>query len=107
MRVLIVEDERKISVPIKRGLEESGCFVDAIDTGQEGLDRFESTSRKLVVSKFYFPIGLHVLLTLQMLIVGRYFKILRQAHYEGCPLLGYAKGFDRSPVRADNFLRYG
>ena len=38
MRVLIVEDERKISAYIKRGLEEEGYAVDVAFTGREGLD---------------------------------------------------------------------
>ena len=38
MRVLVVEDERKISAYVKRGLEEQGYAVDAAFTGREALD---------------------------------------------------------------------
>lgn len=38
MRVLIVEDERKISAYVKRGLEEQGYAVDVAYTGREALD---------------------------------------------------------------------
>ncbi|MFH0915631.1 MAG: response regulator transcription factor [bacterium] len=37
MRILLVEDERKISAYVRRGLEESGHAVDAAFTGPEGL----------------------------------------------------------------------
>ena len=39
MRVLLVEDEHKISAYVKRGLEEAGYAVDAVFTGQDALDR--------------------------------------------------------------------
>ena len=38
MRILIVEDERKISAYVKRGLEEQGYAVDVAYTGGEALD---------------------------------------------------------------------
>lgn len=38
MRILLVEDERKISAYVKRGLVEQGYAVDAAYTGQEALD---------------------------------------------------------------------
>ena len=38
MRILIIEDEPKISANIKRALEEEGYAVDAAYTGREGLD---------------------------------------------------------------------
>jgi PleD family two-component response regulator len=38
MRVLIVEDERKISAYVKRGLEEQGYAVDVAYTGREALE---------------------------------------------------------------------
>lgn len=38
MRILVVEDERKISAYVKRGLEEQGYAVDAAYTGREALD---------------------------------------------------------------------
>ena len=44
MRVLVVEDERKISAYLKRGLEEQGYAVDAAFTGREALDWAETVS---------------------------------------------------------------
>jgi len=38
MRILIVEDDCKVSSYMKRALEEKGYAVDATYTGQEGLD---------------------------------------------------------------------
>ncbi len=37
MRILLVEDERKISAYVRRGLEEAGHAVDAAFTGSEAL----------------------------------------------------------------------
>jgi len=37
MRVLVVEDERKISAYVRRGLEEAGYAVDVAFTGTEAL----------------------------------------------------------------------
>lgn len=37
MRILVVEDERKVSAFIKRGLEEERYIVDTAEDGQEGL----------------------------------------------------------------------
>jgi tricorn protease-like protein len=42
MRVLVVEDERKIAAYVKRGLEEQGYAVDIADTGHEALDWVET-----------------------------------------------------------------
>jgi len=38
MRVLVVEDDRKIAAFIKRGLEENACVVDVVYDGQEGFE---------------------------------------------------------------------
>ena len=37
MRILVVEDERKVARFIKKGLEEEGYAVDLADDGEEGL----------------------------------------------------------------------
>jgi DNA-binding response OmpR family regulator len=55
MRVLIVEDERKISAYVKRGLEEQGYAVDAVYTGQEALDWTEAATYDLIVLDILLP----------------------------------------------------
>ena len=49
MRVLLVEDEHKISAYVKRGLEESGYAVDAVFTGKDALDWAEAASYDLII----------------------------------------------------------
>jgi DNA-binding response OmpR family regulator len=55
MRVLVVEDERKISTYVKRGLEEQGYAVDAVYTGQEALDWTDATPYDLIVLDILLP----------------------------------------------------
>lgn len=55
MRVLIVEDERKISAYVKRGLEESGYAVDAAYTGREALDWAESAPYDVIILDILLP----------------------------------------------------
>jgi DNA-binding response OmpR family regulator len=55
MRVLVVEDERKISAYVKRGLEEQGYAVDAVYTGQEALDWAEAAPYDLIVLDILLP----------------------------------------------------
>ena len=55
MRVLLVEDERKISAYIKRGLEEQGYAVDAVYTGRDALDWAEAASYDLIVLDILLP----------------------------------------------------
>ncbi len=55
MRVLIVEDECKISAYVKRGLEEQGYAVDAAYTGREALDWAETVTFDLIVLDILLP----------------------------------------------------
>ena len=55
MRVLIVEDERKISAYVKRGLEEQGYAVDAVYTGLDGLDWAKAVSYDLILLDIMLP----------------------------------------------------
>ncbi|HOO52321.1 MAG TPA: response regulator transcription factor [Alphaproteobacteria bacterium] len=55
MRILLVEDERKISAYVKRGLEEQGYAVDAAYTGQEALDWAASVEYDLVILDILLP----------------------------------------------------
>jgi len=55
MRVLIVEDERKISAYVKRGLEEQGYAVDAVYTGRDALDWAEAAPYDLILLDILLP----------------------------------------------------
>lgn len=55
MRVLIVEDDRKISAYVKRGLEEQGYAVDAAYTGREALDWAAVVNFDLIILDIMLP----------------------------------------------------
>jgi heavy metal response regulator len=55
MRVLLVEDEHRISTYVKRGLEEEGYAVDAVFTGKEALEWAEGTHYDLVILDVLLP----------------------------------------------------
>jgi DNA-binding response OmpR family regulator len=55
MRLLLVEDERRISAYVKRGLEEEGYAVDAVYTGQEALDWAEAGTYDLIILDILLP----------------------------------------------------
>jgi DNA-binding response OmpR family regulator len=55
MRVLLVEDEHKISAYVKRGLEEQGYAVDAAYTGLEALDWAETVNFDLIILDILLP----------------------------------------------------
>lgn len=56
MRILLVEDEHKISAYVKRGLEESGYAVDAVFNGRDALDWTEAASYDLIVLDIMLPL---------------------------------------------------
>ena len=55
MRILLVEDERKISAYVKRGLEEFGYAVDPAYTGREALDWAESAPYDVIILDILLP----------------------------------------------------
>lgn len=55
MRVLVVEDERKISAYVKRGLEEHGFAVDTAFTGPEALDWADTVDFDVIVLDRMLP----------------------------------------------------
>ena len=55
MRILVVEDERKISSYLKRGLEEQGYAVDTAFTGVEALDWADSAPYDLIILDILLP----------------------------------------------------
>jgi DNA-binding response OmpR family regulator len=55
MRVLVVEDEPRISAYVKRGLEEQGYAVDTAHTGREALVWAETVDFDLIVLDLLLP----------------------------------------------------
>ncbi len=55
MRILVVEDEKKVASFIKRGLEEEGFTVDAAFDGEEGLYMAETNSYDLILMDIMLP----------------------------------------------------
>lgn len=55
MRILVVEDEKKVASFIKRGLEEEGYEVDVAYDGDEGLDLAEHTPYDLILMDVMLP----------------------------------------------------
>ncbi len=55
MRVLLVEDERKISAYLRRGLEEAGYAVDVAYTGSEALDWVEKADYDAMILDILLP----------------------------------------------------
>src|SRR5271157_3773114 len=55
MRILVVEDEKRIADFLCRGLEGAGYAVDAAGNGEEALERTHSTDYDLVVLDLMLP----------------------------------------------------
>lgn len=55
MRILVVEDEKKIASFIKRGLKEERYVVDTADTGQDGLFLAEVNPYDLIILDIMLP----------------------------------------------------
>lgn len=55
MRVLVVEDDRKISSYLKRALEEQGYAVDTAFTGREALDYAEAAPYDIIILDILLP----------------------------------------------------
>lgn len=55
MRILLVEDEHKISAYVKRGLEEEGYAVDAAYSGLEALDWAATVAYDLIILDILLP----------------------------------------------------
>lgn len=55
MKVLVVEDEKRILQFVTKGLEEAGFSVDTCETGDAGLDRAASQSYDAVVLDIMLP----------------------------------------------------
>lgn len=55
MRILVVEDEKKVASFIKRGLEEEEFSVDVAYDGEEGLDLAEANPYSLIIMDLMLP----------------------------------------------------
>jgi len=55
MRILVVEDEKKVAAFIKRGLEEEGYTVDTAYDGAEGVQLAESVCYDLLIMDVMLP----------------------------------------------------
>ncbi len=55
MRLLLVEDEQRLSAYIKRGLEEQGYAVDSAFTGREALDWIAAVEFDLIILDILLP----------------------------------------------------
>lgn len=55
MRILVVEDEKRVAAFIKRGLEEEGYTVDVAYDGAEGVQMAESASYDLLIMDVMLP----------------------------------------------------
>src|ERR1039458_5493485 len=55
MRILVVEDEKRIADFLCRGLEGAGYAVDAATTGTDALENIHSTDYDLVVLDLMLP----------------------------------------------------
>ena len=67
MRLLVVEDEKKVASFIKKGLEEEGYAVDVASDGAEGLDLALEGVHNLIILDIRLPKmdGLQVLQALR------------------------------------------
>ena len=72
MRILVVEDEKRIADFLCRGLQGAGYAVDAAPTGAEALDCIHSTDYDLVILDLMLPDmdGLQVLAKIRNRKVG-------------------------------------
>ncbi|EDK72522.1 two component transcriptional regulator, winged helix family [candidate division TM7 genomosp. GTL1] len=55
MRILVVEDERKIALALKKGLEQEAFAVDVVHDGESGLSYAEDDSYDLIVLDRMLP----------------------------------------------------
>ena len=55
MRVLIVEDEKRLALSLARGLMAEGFAVDVVYTGTDGLHRASEGSYDLVILDIMLP----------------------------------------------------
>ncbi len=55
MRILVVEDEKKVANFVKKGLQEEGYVVDVVYNGRDGLNFAADQSYDLILLDIYLP----------------------------------------------------
>lgn len=55
MKILIVEDEKKVANFVKKGLQEEGFAVDVADNGEDGLALATAAPYDLIILDIYLP----------------------------------------------------
>ncbi len=55
MKILVVEDEKKVANFVKKGLQEEGYAVDLAPNGEEGLELASGNDYDLIVLDIYLP----------------------------------------------------
>ena len=81
MRILIVEDEKKVAAFIKKGLEEETYAVDIAPDGEEGLYMGGQNQYDLIILDLMLPKinGLDILSSLRAKkMVSRFFSLLQK-----------------------------
>lgn len=67
MRILIIEDQKKLAQSLKKGLEEQAYAVDLVHDGKDGLDMAESGTYDVIILDILLPgmDGFEILKTLR------------------------------------------
>ena len=55
MRILVIEDEKRIGEFVARGLESAGYTVESAEDGVTGLERLHATDHDLVILDLMLP----------------------------------------------------
>ena len=55
MRILVIEDEKRIADFLDRGLSSAGCAVDVVGTGREALAAVHATDYDLLILDLMLP----------------------------------------------------
>ena len=108
-RILIIEDEASLALPVKRGLEEDGHAVDWADNGQDGLIRALSESYDLIVLDWRLPRLSGLAVTKSLRSAGVQTRILmltamRDVEYRVAGLNAGADDYLTKPFSFDEFL---
>lgn len=96
MKILVIEDEKKVASFIKRGLEEAGYSVDIAKDGEEGIYSAESEDYDLIILDLILPrkSGLDVLKELRQVKIRAPILILSAKDSVDDKVLGLDSGAD-------------
>ncbi|HOV39916.1 MAG TPA: response regulator transcription factor [Spirochaetales bacterium] len=105
MRILIVEDDKKIASFIARGLEEAGFVADTVGTGEEGEELFQKTTYDAAVIDIMLPYkdGLTLVETIRAKGIRTPILILSARRSVDDRVLGLQKGGDDYLVKPFSF----